>query len=39
MLTETPKRKIGEILVDLGYCTAEQIARALEVQAQRPGNT
>ena len=37
MLTKTRNRRIGEILVDLGYCTEEQIAHALEIQAQHPG--
>lgn len=37
MLTKTESRRIGEILVDLGYVTEEQVARALEVQATNPG--
>jgi len=37
MLTKTATRRIGEILVDLGYVQDVDIAKALEVQARNPG--
>jgi len=36
MLTKTATRRLGEILVDLGYVQEVDIARALELQAQNP---
>jgi len=37
MLTKAATRRLGEILVDLGYVQEVDIARALELQAQNPG--
>lgn len=36
MLTKTATRRLGEILVDLGYVQDMDIAKALEFQAHNP---
>ena len=37
MLTKTATRRLGEILVNLGYVSDVDIAKALEIQARNPG--
>jgi hypothetical protein len=36
MMTKTANRRIGEILIGLGYISGEDVAHALELQKQSP---